>query len=460
MRRTSKVVIIILAAIAALMITYRLVNQAPSTDLPENIQVVEIMDDGGCLACHAASPDLPFYSDWLIIGKTIKKDADLAQKQIDLNEAYAALRSGGKVDEVAMAKLEKMALDGSMPPHNYYIIHWGSSMTLPKREAVLVWAANHRLDNYSNGLASPDFLNEPVQPIGDALQTDAAKVELGNLLFHDTRLSVDNTISCSSCHELSTAGVDNEPVSDGVYGQKGGVNAPTVYNAVYNFVQFWDGRAATLALQAAGPPLNPVEMGHVSFDEIIEKLNKDKEFTALFKKVYPNGWSEANITDAIEEFEKTLITPNSRFDRYLKGDEMSLSAAEIEGYEIFKENECATCHVGTNMGGQSYELLGLQKDYFADRGTELTIEDNGRFKETAIERDRHRFKVPGLRNIALTWPYFHDASQATLRDAIHAMGVYQLGRELPDEEITKMEQFMNTLTGEYNGVLLTNENLQ
>jgi cytochrome c peroxidase len=283
-------------------------------------------------------------------------------------------------------------------------------------------------------------------------------VALGFALFHDTRLSVDNTVSCATCHALETAGVDNKQYSEGVDGQLGGVNAPTVYNAVYNFVQFWDGRAKTLADQAAGPPLNPIEMASTSFDEIIAKLEKDRKFAADFKKVYPDGLTEANITDAIEEFERTLITPDSRFDKWLSGDDAALTADELAGYQLFKEYDCATCHVGPNLGGQSYELMGLRRHYFADRGLELTVEDNGRFKETQLERDRHRFKVPGLRNVEHTWPYYHDGTRLTLEDAVRDMGIYQSDVDMTDKEVDQVTAFLKTLTGEYQGQLLTNAN--
>ena len=311
---------------------------------------------------------------------------------------------------------------------------------------------------YPNPLADQEWANETVRPIQDSVPVDIRKVMLGNKLYNDTRLSADNTISCASCHGLNTGGVDNKAFSEGVGGQLGGVNAPTVFNAYYNFVQFWDGRAATLADQAAGPPVNPVEMACKSFDEICEKLKADAAFSKEFTEVYPDGINQANITNAIQEFEKTLLTPNSRFDKYLKGDKTAMNADEIAGYELFKKYNCATCHVGENMGGQSYELMGIKRDYFADRGTELTIEDNGRYKETKEERDRHRFKVPGLRNVALTTPYYHDATQATLEDAVVSMARYEVGEELTQQEVDRMVAFLKTLTGEYQGKLLTNDN--
>jgi cytochrome c peroxidase len=280
------------------------------------------------------------------------------------------------------------------------------------------------------------------------------------MLYRDTRLSVDNTVSCASCHDFSTAGVDNKQYSEGVQGQKGGVNAPTTFNALYNFVQFWDGRAETLADQAAGPPLNPVEMASQSFDEIIAKLSADKALTKEFLEVYPDGWSQENITNAIEEFERTLITPNSPFDKYLRGDNAAITAEAKRGYELFKEYNCATCHVGVNLGGESYELMGLREHYFAARDMEMTEEDNGRFKQTQQERDRHRFKVPGLRNVALTWPYYHDGTRATLEEAVRDMGRYQSGVMLTDAETSDIVAFLNSLTGEYQGKPLTNANKQ
>jgi cytochrome c peroxidase len=343
-----------------------------------------------------------------------------------------------------------------MPMPKYYLVHWGSSLTKEKRAIVLDWVRNERISMYDEELPEARAA-EPVRPIGREVTVDEAKAALGFALFHDPRLSVDNTVSCATCHALETAGVDNYQYSHGVNDQLGGVNAPTVYNAVYNFVQFWDGRAKTLADQAAGPPLNPVEMASPSFDDIIAKLDADKAFRKEFLAVYPDGITEANITNAIEEFERTLITPDSRFDKWLRGDDSAITADELAGYELFKKYDCATCHVGPNLGGQSYELMGLRRHYFADRGLELTHEDNGRFKETQLERDRHRFKVPGLRNVEHTWPYYHDGTRETLEDAVRDMGTYQSGVDLTDTEVAQITSFLKTLTGEYQGKLLTND---
>ena len=403
-----------------------------------------IFEDGGCISCHSAEPKLPFYASFPVMGDVVVADSQAGYQMFDIEPLLSALKSGEKLSEVDVAKVERAALNGTMPLAKYYLVHWGSQVTEAKGAIVAAWAENWRAEYYNDGLGG-----EPIRPIAESVEYDAAKAELGRKLYHDTRLSVDNTVSCASCHSLSTAGVDNKQYSEGVGGQFGGVNAPTVYNAVYNFVQFWDGRAATLALQAAGPPLNPVEMGYESFDQIVAKLSKDKAFTREFKKVYPDGWSEANITDAIAQFERTLLTPNSRFDKYLKGDASAITAEELEGYNLFKKYNCATCHVGANLGGQSYELMGQYADYFAARGTEMTAEDNGRFKQTSVERDRHRFKVPGLRNVALTYPYFHDGTEPELKEAVCKMGTYQVGVEIPDADEDKIVAFLHTLTGEF-----------
>lgn len=448
--------VLLLVAAAAMVVVYRAVNRVPSADLPQAEQVYKIFEDGGCLSCHSADPEVPFYAKMPVAGKIVMKDIDSGYRAYDIKPVMEALKTGAQVGAVDLAKIEKVVLDDRMPMPKYYLVHWGSSLTSAKRSIVLDWVRKERIAMYDDALPE-NRAAEPVRPIARSVEVDEAKAALGFTLFHDPRLSVDNTVSCATCHALETAGVDNHQYSHGVNDQLGGVNAPTVYNAVYNFVQFWDGRAATLAAQAAGPPLNPVEMASPSFDDIIAKLEADKPFAKAFTAVYPDGITEANITNAIEEFERTLITPDSRFDKWLRGDDSAITADELAGYELFKKYDCATCHVGQNLGGQSYELMGLRRHYFADRGLELTVEDNGRYKETKIERDRHRFKVPGLRNVEHTWPYYHDGTRETLEEAVMDMGRYQSGVELTSAEVDQITAFLKTLTGEYQGKLLTND---
>lgn len=457
MKRTILLVVLIAAAIAGA--TYSILNRPPAADLALSDQVLEILEKGGCVSCHSSDPKLPFYMNLPIAGDIIKKDVYEGYRAYDITPLMSALEQGLSPQPVDVAKVKKVSADKRMPMAKYYLVHWGSQMTNAKKAIITEWAVDFRRSHYKDGLKG-ERVGEPIRPIAEALPVDARKVVLGEMLYHDPRLSVDNTVSCASCHDLSTAGVDNKQYSEGVEGQKGGVNAPTVFNAVYNFVQFWDGRAATLAEQAAGPPLNPVEMASTSFDEIIAKLEKDKAYVETFKAIYPDGITQANITDAIEAFEMTLLTPNSRFDQYLRGNDSAITAEEQQGYELFKKNNCATCHVGPNLGGESYELMGLRKHYFDDRGLELTAEDDGRYKQTQQERDRHRFKVPGLRNVELTWPYYHDGTRATLEEAVRDMGVYQSGVELTDDEVAKIVAFLKTLTGEYQGKPLTNSNQQ
>lgn len=447
----------LLVAAAVMTVAYRAVNRVPSSELPLNEQIYEIFTDGGCLSCHSEDPQVPFYAKLPVAGDIIMADIDSGYRAFDMTKFMEQLKADEEVNAVELAKVEKVVLDDRMPMPKYYLVHWGSSLTPQKRAIVLDWAAAMRARIHNDGLTG-ERANEPVRPIDLSLEYDPAKAALGYELFHDKRLSVDNTVSCASCHELDNAGVDNHQYSHGVNDQMGGVNAPTVYNAVYNFVQFWDGRAQTLAAQAAGPPLNPVEMASESFDQIIAKLKADRKFAKAFTAVYPDGITEANLTDAIEQFERTLITPNSAFDKWLRGDDAALTAQELEGYELFKKYDCATCHAGPNLGGLTYELMGLRRHYFAERGLELTHEDNGRFKETALERDRHRFKVPGLRNVEHTWPYYHDGTRETLEDAVRDMGTYQSGVELTDAEVSSITAFLKTLTGMYQGKPVTTTN--
>lgn len=462
MKKSSKILLAVVAVIAILAVIYRAVNTAPSAELAENEQLLQILEDGGCAECHSATPELPFYANWPIAKSLIGKHIEKGYAVFDVTPIEEALKSGSAPDEVDLAKVEKSLSDGSMPLAQYYLVHWGSSITGAKESAALAAVKSLRAEFYPNPLAAPEFANEPIRPVPDSYPHDARKAELGELLYNDTRLSADGSVSCASCHALNTGGVDNKRYSEGIDGQLGGVNAPTVYNACFNFVQFWDGRAATLAEQAGGPPLNPVEMGSKSFDEIVDRLSEDKAFVKKFNAVYPEGLSQETITDAIAQFEMTLVTPDSPFDLYLKGDANAMTAEQIEGYELFKEYSCATCHAGVNMGGLSYELMGQRDNYFEDRElttkSGLTDGDNGRWAQTGVERDRYRFKTPGLRNVALTWPYYHDGSVATLDEAVSKMARFQVGKKISENDCRKVVSYLEALTGQYDGEPLTNSN--
>ena len=456
-RKLNLLLMATLGVIVVLLVVYRMMLTTPSEELAPQARVAAILEEGGCLSCHTANPELPFYANLPVAGDLVKQDIEDGYRAFDIAPLMEALQSGTTPNPVDVAKVEKVALDKSMPEAKYYLMHWGSQMTDAKADIIAQWAYDYRATYYNDGLAG-ERAGEPVPPSVPVENIDLRKVALGFDLYHDVRLSVDDTISCASCHGLNTGGVDNHQYSDGVEGRMGGVNAPTVYNAVYNFVQFWDGRAKTLADQAAGPPVNPVEMAYTSFDEIVAKLSEDSALVARFEEIYPEGITQATITDAIAEFERTLTTPNSQFDKWLYGDNEALTAQELRGYELFKKHSCATCHAGANLGGDTYELMGVRNDYFEARGLELTEEDNGRYKETKEERDRHRFKVPGLRNIELTWPYFHDGTRLTMDEAVRDMAYYQVDVELNDSEVIDIVAFLRTLTGEYKGEKLTTDN--
>lgn len=281
------------------------------------------------------------------------------------------------------------------------------------------------------------FSSELITPLPTHVDVDKAKVQLGKKLFFDTLLSKDDTISCATCHDLQNGGDDGLQVSFGIKGQTGVRNAPTVYNAVFNFHQFWDGRAKTLQDQAAGPIVNSVEMGE-NFADLIKKLDAT-EYKQEFAKIYKDSITKENITDAIAEYEKTLITPNSPFDLYLKGDTNAISQEAKEGYELFEAKGCIACHQGVNIGGELYNKFGVFDD--------TNLSDLGRYEVTKRENDKGYFKVPTLRNIAQTAPYFHDGRTSDLSEAVRLMANYQLGRKLSDEEVKKIVAFLKTLSG-------------
>lgn len=288
--------------------------------------------------------------------------------------------------------------------------------------------------------------DEPIQPVPLAHGQDPARADLGRRLFNDARLSANNTVSCASCHSLAKGGADGLERSVGFNGQRTGVNAPTVLNAALNFKQFWNGRAGSLEAQIDAVIQNPVEMGS-KWPDVVAKLAKDAGYQAAFAAAYRDGVTQANITNAIATYERTLITPNSRLDSYLRGNRQALNDQEKSGYAKFKQYGCVACHQGVNVGGNMFQKFGVMGDYFAKRG-QPTDADLGRYLVTRDPADKNVFKVPSLRNVALTAPYLHDGSAKTLEDVVDVMFRYQLGRTASREDRAAIVSFLRTLSGE------------
>lgn len=292
------------------------------------------------------------------------------------------------------------------------------------------------------------FASEPIQPISPVKEINLAQVELGKKLFFDPRLSKSGFISCNSCHNLSMGGTDNLKTSIGHKWQQGPINSPTVLNSSMNLAQFWDGRAKDLKEQAGGPIANPGEMAF-THDLAINVLTSIPAYVTEFKQVF--GSEKINIdmvTQAIAEFEKTLVTPNSRFDRWLLGDKNAVTATELAGYKLFKESGCVACHNGPAVGGSSFQKMGVIKPYkTANSAVGLSA-------VTGKDADRFLFKVPTLRNVDMTYPYFHDGEAATLTDAVDIMGRLQLGKKYTDKENSNIVAFLKTLTGDQPSFLM------
>ena len=286
---------------------------------------------------------------------------------------------------------------------------------------------------------------EPIQPIPPAPNLDPAKVALGETLFRDVRISRDNSIACATCHQLEHAGADGLPHSRRMGGTMTPLHTPTIFNVSLNFRLFWDGRTKTLEEQIQAPRDTQTE-----WREVRNKLGNDPEYSAAFKRAYPGeGMTEETLKHAVVTFERSLLTPSARFDRYLGGQEDAINEREKTGYRLFKGYGCATCHQGVNVGGNFFQKLGVIKPYFV--GRTVTDADLGRYNATKLEADRHVFRVPSLRNVAVTPPYFHDGSVPTLREAVHEMADHQLGRAIPEQEVDLIVEFLHTLTGEYRG---------
>jgi len=305
---------------------------------------------------------------------------------------------------------------------------------------------SNRSDNESARPKQRDAVDrEPLSPLGRQPRIDSTLVALGRTLFRDKRLSSDDTIACSSCHDLANGGDDGQSLSRGVQGRMGQVNAPTVFNAALNFALFWDGRAKTLEEQINGPVTNPLEMNS-SWDDVVIKLRGDASYVRLFRQAFEDAPTAQHVREAIAAFERTLLTPDSPFDRWLVGDSAAMTADQKEGYETFKSMGCIACHQGVNVGGNMFQRFGVLGDYFKDRGN-ISTADYGRFNVTHNEADRHVFRVPSLRNVERTAPYFHDGSAQTLRQAIAVMAKYQLGRSLSDRQVEVIDAFLRSLSG-------------
>jgi cytochrome c peroxidase len=285
-------------------------------------------------------------------------------------------------------------------------------------------------------------VDEPIQPITPAKQINLGMVELGKKLYFDPRLSKSGFISCNSCHNLSMGGTDNIPTSIGDKWQQGPINAPTVLNSSLNVAQFWDGRAADLKAQAGGPIANPGEMAftHTLALGVLESI---PAYVREFKQVFGKDKVDIDqVTLAIAEFEKTLVTPNSRFDQWLLGKKDALTADELAGYKLFKESGCVACHNGPAVGGNSFQKMGVVEPY------KTKASAAGRADVTGKDADRFNFKVPTLRNVEMTYPYFHDGAANTLTEAVDVMGRLQLGKKFSQDENGKIVAFLKTLTGD------------
>ena len=270
-----------------------------------------------------------------------------------------------------------------------------------------------------------------------------AKIDLGRMLYYDTLLSADRDISCNSCHDLMNYGVDSQPVSDGHQKQLGDRNAPSVYNAAGHFVQFWDGRAPHVEEQAKGPVMNPVEMAIASEEDLVARLSSVPAYQTAFQIAFlddPNPISLDNVGVAIGAFERKLLTPG-RWDRFLRGDRSALTPAEKAGFTKFMEIGCQGCHNGPYLGGDLYQKMGAMKPW-----TDTT--DLGRYRVTKRDSDKMLFKVPSLRNVAETAPYYHNGSVATLEEAVRQMSEYQLGRVLAPDETRSVTVWLDSLTGD------------
>lgn len=341
----------------------------------------------------------------------------------------------------SMENVPKTSLDDSGALRALLIFIAGLATTLCLAATEMETALAGKAEIRSTALS-----NEPIQPLPPPPVLDQRKLTLGKKLFYDPRLSRDQSVACATCHNLKLGGADGKPRSLRPDGVPTSVNTPSIFNAVGNFRLFWDGRAGSLEEHIQGP----MEDTGTDWEVVLQRLRNDESYVTAFSAVYSDGLTVAAIQDALVTFERSLVTSNGRFDRYLRGDQNAITAEEKEGYRLFKAYGCTACHQGVNAGGNMYQKVGVMGDYF-DKRRDLTPADLGRYNVTGLERDRHMFRVPGLRNVALTAPYLHDGRIKTLEDAVKGMSKFMLGRPIEPREVKLIVQFLHTLNGEYDG---------
>lgn len=296
-------------------------------------------------------------------------------------------------------------------------------------------------------MAAPNTLpDEPIQPVPASVSVDRTRAELGKALFNDRRFSRDNSVSCASCHAFDQGGAFPAARPTGVGGKAHALNSPTIFNSALNFRQLWSGGQDSIEGVVDQVVKSPLVFGS-SWPEVLAKLSADAALATRFKRAYPEGLTAETAANALAEYTRTLNTPNARFDQYLRGNAKAITAEEKAGYDLFKKYGCVACHQGVNVGGNMFQKFGVMGDYFAARGN-VTPADYGRFNVTKREADRFVFKVPSLRNVAQTAPYFHDGSARTLPEAVQVMFTYQLGRPASAQDVALIVKFLGTLSGE------------
>ena len=410
MKRLIRLSGIIMAIALITMVMYYFINTMPTDGFTEDEKVTAIFEEASCIACHQKNSETSLVADIPVIGRIIKNNRRNAYRMFDIGDSFEHIKKGEAVNEVRLAKIEWVTLfNPSMPPATYYLTHWGAAINPAKRTIISDWITRHREYFYPNTMSSDRFRLEPVRPIPPSMAGDLEKNTLGKTLFYDNGLSV----SCTSCHQPDKGGANNNQFAIGAGMRAQNINTPTLFNTTFHIAQGWNGHAANI---------HEMISAHEGYEL------KDEA-----------------VIEAIAAYTESLLTPDGSFDRYLKGDEQAITPEAIHGYALFKSNKCATCHVGVTLGGQSFEWMGIYADYFKDRGWEIVKEDLGRYNVTADENDHHRFKVPGLRNVALTKPYFHDGSRQSLAEAVQIMGKYQSGKQISDDDTHAIVAFLETL---------------
>lgn len=412
----------------------------------DDLSTVKTIISKGCRKCHSPITRKAINNNYPLLHDVVGREITTGIKSFQIEPLIVSVTNNSPLPNSYLNRLESVIIDGSMPPLTFEVLHPSSIITAKEKTQLLNWINSKKQQNRNGYFLRQDVKNDGLLPNLENKPLSSDKVKLGSLLFNDKQLSKNSTFACSSCHDTQYGNITLKTDYLGQDVDRSTINSPTVFNSVFKHYTFWNitERKARHALEAYA--FSPYSRGNSSIKNVEKKISKNSRLSGLFRTVYEGNITTDNIYNSILQFDCSVRKKVSRFDRFLTSDKTALTPEEKEGYQLFKKYKCHTCHAGSRIGEETAEVMGLKKEYFHNRDKEISQVDLGLYTVTGKEYDKYRFKVPSLRNIELTAPYFHDGNVKTLEQAVYEMAEYQVGVSLSHKEVQAITYYLKSLT--------------